>query len=123
VVHVDQIQIQQVFINLIVNAIEALEGRQVTPLVVLRAVTESDGMLIQVIDNGPGVIDPDQIFDAFMTTKEKGMGIGLAVSRSIVEAHGGRLWAENNKAGGATFSVAMPLTHASHLTLQAEERV
>jgi hypothetical protein len=112
-VHVDQIQIQQVFINLIVNAIEALEGQQGAPLVVLRAVTGSDGMLIQVIDNGPGVNDPEQIFDAFMTTKERGMGMGLAVSRSIVEAHGGQLWAENNKSGGATFNVALPLSHAS----------
>jgi PAS domain S-box-containing protein len=112
-VPVDQIQIQQVFINLIVNAIEALEGQRVAPLVVLRAATDSSGMLIQVIDNGPGVDDPDRIFDAFMTTKEKGMGIGLAVSRTIVEAHGGRLWAENNKTGGATFNVALPLTHAS----------
>ena len=115
VVPADQIQIQQVFINLIVNAIEALEGRQAAPLVLLRAVTDSNGMLIQVIDNGPGVDDPDRIFDAFMTTKEKGMGIGLAVSRSIVEAHGGRLWAENNKTGGATFNVALPLnSHESH---------
>jgi C4-dicarboxylate-specific signal transduction histidine kinase len=113
---VDQIQIQQVFINLIVNAIEALEGQQVAPLVVLRAVTDSNGMLIQVIDNGPGVDDPDRIFDAFMTTKEKGMGIGLAVSRTIVEAHGGQLWAENNKAGGAIFNVALPLSHASLTT-------
>jgi PAS domain S-box-containing protein len=112
-VPVDQIQIQQVFINLIVNAIEALEGQEGPPQVTLRsAVTDSDGMLIQVIDNGPGVDDPDRIFDAFMTTKEKGMGIGLTVSRSIVEAHGGRLWAENNKAGGATFNVALPLSHA-----------
>jgi PAS domain S-box-containing protein len=111
-VPVDQIQIQQVFINLIVNAIEALEGQQRPPQVTLRAaVTDSDRMLIQVIDNGPGVHDPERIFDAFMTTKEKGMGIGLAVSRSIVECHGGRLWAENNKAGGATFNVALPLTH------------
>jgi PAS domain S-box-containing protein len=115
-VSIDQIQIQQVFINLIVNAIEALEGQQVAPRVTLRAaVTDSDKMLIQVIDNGPGVHDPERIFDAFMTTKEKGMGIGLAVSRSIVEAHGGRLWAENNKAGGATFNVALPLTHASRV--------
>jgi C4-dicarboxylate-specific signal transduction histidine kinase len=112
-VHADRIQIQQVFINLIVNAIEALEGQQVAPLIVLRAATDSNGMLIQVIDNGPGVDDPDRIFDTFMTTKEKGMGIGLAVSRSIVESHGGRLWVERNKAGGATFNVALPLPHAS----------
>jgi PAS domain S-box-containing protein len=112
-VPVDQIQIQQVFINLIVNAIEALEGYQVVPLVVLRAVTDSNRMLIQVVDNGPGVNDPDRIFDAFMTTKEKGMGIGLAVSRSTLEAHGGRIWAENNKLGGVTFNVALPLSHAS----------
>jgi PAS domain S-box-containing protein len=116
-VSIDQIQIQQVFINLIVNAIEALEGQQMAPRVTLRAaVTDSDEMLIQVIDNGPGVHDPERIFDAFMTTKEKGMGIGLAVSRSIVEAHGGRLWAENNRTVGATFSVALPLSHASPAT-------
>ena len=121
VVSIDQIQIQQVFINLIVNAIEALEGQQVPSLVTLRAVTDSNEMLIQVIDNGPGVDDPERIFDAFMTTKAKGMGIGLAVSRSIVEAHGGQLWAENNKAGGATFSVALPLTHTSSITLQTQE--
>jgi PAS domain S-box-containing protein len=120
-VPVDQIQIQQVFINLIVNAIEALEGKQMAPLVVLRAATDSNGMLIRVIDNGPGVADPDRIFDAFMTTKEKGMGIGLAVSRSTVEAHGGRLWAENNKTGGATFNVTLPLTHANPTTSQIQE--
>jgi PAS domain S-box-containing protein len=120
-VPVDQIQIQQVLINLIVNAIEALEGQQVASLVVLRAVTDSNGMLIQVIDNGPGVDDPDRIFDAFMTTKEKGMGIGLAVSRSIVEAHGGRLWAEINKTGGATFNVALPLSHASPTAAYIQE--
>jgi C4-dicarboxylate-specific signal transduction histidine kinase len=119
---VDQNQIQQVFINLIVNAIEALEGQQVPPLVTLRAaVTDSDSMLVQVIDNGPGVHDPERIFDAFMTTKEKGMGIGLAVSRSIVEAHGGRLWAENNKAGGAIFNVALPLSYTSPTTAQIQE--
>jgi PAS domain S-box-containing protein len=80
-VPVDPIQIQQVFINLIVNAIEALDGQQIAPVVLLRAATDSNGMLVQVIDNGPGVYDPDRIFDAFMTTKENGMGIGLAVSR------------------------------------------
>jgi PAS domain S-box-containing protein len=115
-VSIDQIQIQQVFINLIVNAIEALEGQQVAPLVILRATTDSNGMLVQVIDNGPGVDDPDRIFDAFMTTKAQGMGIGLAVSRTIVEAHGGRLWAENNNTGGAIFNVALPQSHASQTT-------
>jgi PAS domain S-box-containing protein len=110
VVHVDQIQIQQVFINLIVNAIEALEG-QAAPLIILRAmVIDSNEMLIQVIDNGSGVHDTEKIFDAFVTTKKKGMGIGLAVSRSIVEAHCGRLWAENNPDGGARFTVALPLS-------------
>jgi hypothetical protein len=110
-IHVDKIQIQQVLINLILNAIEALEEKHVDPLVVLRATADSNGMLIQVVDNGPGVDDPDRIFDAFMTTKEKGMGMGLAVSRSIVEAHGGRLWAENNETGGATLNVALPLSY------------
>ena len=112
-VSIDQIQIQQAFINLIVNAIEALDG-QPMPLVTIRAaVSDPDRLLIQVIDNGPGVDDPERIFDAFMTTKEKGMGIGLAVSRSIVEAHGGQLWAENGDARGAIFNVSLPLTHLS----------
>jgi C4-dicarboxylate-specific signal transduction histidine kinase len=76
-VPVDQIQIQQVFINLIVNAIEALEGQQGPPQVTLRAaVTDSDEMLIQVIDNGPGVDDPERIFDAFMTKRRHGHRLG-----------------------------------------------
>jgi PAS domain S-box-containing protein len=108
---VDRIQTQQVFINLISNAIEATEGITNTARILLRAfVTQDDEVIAQVIDNGTGLEDTEKIFDAFMTTKEKGMGIGLAVSRSIVEAHGGRLWAENNPDGGATFNVALPVS-------------
>jgi PAS domain S-box-containing protein len=112
-VQADRIQIQQVFINLITNAIEALAEQRLDWLVELRAGIDSNAMLIQVIDNGPGLDNPESVFDAFMTTKEKGMGIGLAVSRSIVEAHGGRLWAENNHTGGATFNVTLPLPTSS----------
>jgi len=109
---VDRIQTQQVFINLISNAIEATEGSANTAKILLRVfITEEDEVVVQVIDNGTGLEDTEKIFDAFMTTKEKGMGIGLAVSRSIVEAHGGRLWAESNPdRGGATFNVALPVS-------------
>jgi signal transduction histidine kinase len=70
--------------------------------------TESNELLIQVIDNGPGIEDPERIFDAFVITKKTGMGMGLAISRSIIEANGGGLWAENGAEGRATFSVALP---------------
>jgi C4-dicarboxylate-specific signal transduction histidine kinase len=105
----DPIQIQEVFINLISNAIEAMEGTSRKPHLQIRAFAETAGeVLIQVIDNGPGLDDFERIFDAFVTTKEKGMGIGLAVSRSIVEAHDGRLWAEKDPAGGARFNLRLP---------------
>jgi PAS domain S-box-containing protein len=113
-VSVDLIQIQQVLCNLISNAIEAMEANRIPPLVKVRAaLTDQNEMLVQVIDNGPGVDDTEKIFDAFVSTKESGMGIGLAVSRSIIEAHDGRLWAENNRNGGATFSFALPLSSVS----------
>ncbi len=109
---VDRIQAQQVFINLISNAIEATDASANTAKILLRAfVTQEHEVIVQVIDNGTGLVDTEKIFDAFMTTKENGMGIGLAVSRSIVEGHGGRLWAENNPdRGGATFNVALPVS-------------
>ena len=106
---VEQIQIQEVLINLISNGIEAMESNARPPRLMIRAtfVYESE-LLIEVIDNGPGLKDTQTIFDAFVTTKEKGMGIGLAVSRSIIEAHDGQLWAENNPDYGAKFSVTLP---------------
>ena len=109
-VSADLTQMQQVFINLISNAIEATGDGQIGPRVMVRAsATDQKQMLIQVIDNGPGVGDRERIFDAFVTTKKNGMGIGLAISRSIIEAHGGRLWAENHPEGGAIFNVSLPL--------------
>jgi PAS domain S-box-containing protein len=106
---VEQIQIQEVLINLISNGIEAMESNARPPHLMIRAtfVNESD-LLIEVMDNGPGLKDTQSIFDAFVTTKENGMGIGLAVSRSIIEAHDGQLWAENNPDYGAKFSVKLP---------------
>ncbi len=70
--------------------------------------SDDQEMAIEVIDNGPGVDDPERIFDAFVTTKEKGMGIGLAVSRSIAEAHEGQLSAENNPDFGAKIVLSIP---------------
>jgi signal transduction histidine kinase len=67
-----------------------------------------DQLLIEVLDNGPGVSDPDGIFDAFVTTKAAGMGIGLAISRSIAQAHGGQLWVVNPAGGGACFKLILP---------------
>ena len=84
--------------------------------------TQEDEVVVQVIDNGAGLEDTEKIFDAFMTAKEKGMGIGLAVSRSIVEAHGGRLWAENNPSRGATFNVALPMApKGESISFEAKE--
>ncbi|WNC89167.1 PAS domain-containing protein [Paraburkholderia sp. FT54] len=109
-VFVDQIQIQQVVLNLITNGIEATEGSGRAPRILIAASSLDDrSVLIEVTDNGSGIVGGDSIFDAFVTTKSKGMGIGLAVSRSIIEAHEGQLIASNNEGYGATFSVVLPV--------------
>ncbi|WP_341315370.1 PAS domain-containing protein [Paraburkholderia sp. IMGN_8] len=109
-VFVDQIQIQQVLLNLISNGIESTENSGRTPKILITARPLDDrSVILDVIDNGSGIVGGDSIFDAFVTTKSKGMGIGLAVSRSIIEAHEGRLTAANNEGYGATFSVVLPV--------------
>jgi PAS domain S-box-containing protein len=108
----DRIQLQQVILNLIKNAVEAISGVEEGPreLLLSSGKDESQGVLVAVRDSGPG-LDPDtagHLFDSFYTTKPDGMGMGLAISRSIIEAHGGRLWATGNSGRGATFHFTLP---------------
>jgi PAS domain S-box-containing protein len=108
----DRIQLQQVLLNLIMNAIEALSGVGDGPrVVVVRSAPDAaSGVLVAVGDSGPG-LDPqrlDRLFDAFYTTKPHGLGLGLAISRSIIAAHGGRLWATANVPHGAVFQFTVP---------------
>ena len=101
----DRVQIQQVVLNLIRNAIDAMEDSPKRKLVIAVRRVEGEQAEISVADTGPG-ISPEiesQLFQPFITTKRHGMGVGLSISRTIVEAHGGRLWAEANPEGGATF--------------------
>ena len=109
----DRIQLQQVILNLMINAIDAMNGVSDAPreLLIGCAKDDSQSVLVAVRDSGPG-LDPgnlDGLFQAFYTTKPHGMGLGLAISRSIVEAHGGRLWATANERRGAVFQFTLPM--------------
>ena len=113
---VDRYQIQQIIINLVTNAIDAMQDINRQPLLHIRIRNAEGGrVLTEFIDNGHGLPDDgaDKIFDAFVSTKENGMGIGLAISRSIVEAHDGELWAANNPGFGSTFSLLLKSSSAS----------
>ena len=106
---VDRFQVQQIIVNLVGNAIEAMQGIDRPPLlrICIRQTTDRE-VLTEFIDNGCGLPVGDiDIFDAFVTTKKSGMGIGLAISRTIIEAHDGQLWAENNPDFGARFSLLL----------------
>jgi C4-dicarboxylate-specific signal transduction histidine kinase len=109
----DRVQLQQVVINLIMNAIEAMIGNGQTQRVLLisSAKDGSKGVLVTVRDTGPGLDETalDRLFDAFYTTKADGMGMGLAVSRTIIQARGGQLWATPNTPRGATFQFRLPI--------------
>jgi two-component system, NtrC family, sensor kinase len=112
-VRVDHVQLQQVILNLVMNAVEAMgtveDGARV--LSVTSQIQEPNGVLLMVQDSGPG-IDPsrkDRIFDAFFSTKSSGMGMGLFICRSIVEAHGGHLWATAAEPDGAIFHLTLPI--------------
>jgi two-component system sensor kinase FixL len=105
----DRIQIQQVILNLVRNAIEAMQDVEQRVLEVSTRWVDPETVEIAVSDTGPGIA-PEiaaNLFQPFMTTKSQGMGVGLSISRTIVEAHGGRLWAEPNPGGGTIFHLTL----------------
>jgi PAS domain S-box-containing protein len=109
----DRVQLQQVILNLILNAIEAIiriddEARE---LVISAESSEVGGLLVAIADSGPGIAaeDRERIFDSFYTTKAGGVGIGLSICRSIIDAHGGRLWAEAHQPRGAVLKFTLPV--------------
>ena len=107
----DRVQLQQVFMNLMLNGIDAMKNMNAGgELTIKSRQAENDKLLISVSDTGVGLPaqQADQIFKAFFTTKVQGTGMGLSISRSIVESHGGHLWAANNSPRGASFHVTLP---------------
>lgn len=113
----DRVQLQQVFMNLMLNGIEAMKDMGDTgELTIASQPGEGSHLLISIRDTGIGV-RPEQmekLFDAFYTTKVQGTGMGLSISRSIIESHGGRLWASLNPGGGATFQFTLPIEGMEH---------
>jgi signal transduction histidine kinase len=108
----DRVQLQQVVLNLVINAVEAMSGvgQEGRALLISTGKVEAGEVLVAVRDSGPG-LDPntvDRLFEAFYTSKPGGMGMGLAICRSIIETHGGRLWASTNEPRGALFQFTLP---------------
>jgi two-component system sensor kinase FixL len=115
---VDRVQIQQVLVNLFRNALEAMAQSPKRELIAANTLVADDMIEIEVSDTGSGFQDDvkQNLFQTFFTTKETGMGVGLSISRSIIEAHGGRMWAETNASGGATFRFTLPAASSESLT-------
>jgi C4-dicarboxylate-specific signal transduction histidine kinase len=116
----DRLQLQQVIFNLMQNGIEAMDTLTDRPkkLVIRSKRQNTNTILIEVRDHGAGLNDFDKPFEAFHTTKQNGMGMGLAICRTIIEAHHGRLWAAPTEGPGATFCFTLPLQSA-HTTLSS----
>ena len=118
----DRVELQQVILNLILNAIEAMSEMSEGPreLLITTGKTELGDVLVAVRDSGPGLAPAalENLFKAFHTTKPNGLGLGLSICRSIVEAHGGRLWASANATRGAVFQFTLP----AHPDVQSEQQ-
>ncbi len=112
----DRVQLQQVFMNLMLNGIDAMKETSGGSELTIKSKVDDGQLLISVSDTGVGLPpeQADQIFSAFFTTKDNGTGMGLPISRSIIESHGGRLWAAGAPGRGATFQFTLPATVAAH---------
>ncbi|WFU51191.1 sensor histidine kinase [Sinorhizobium terangae] len=105
----DRVQVQQVLINLIRNGMQAMEAVADNRILAIRAFRAGDMVQVEISDTGPGVESPEMIFQPFFTTKSEGLGMGLAICRSIVESHCGRLWVEQGNPNGANFVFTLPV--------------
>jgi two-component system NtrC family sensor kinase len=105
-----ELELQQVFVNIINNAFDALKGSGPAPELILRTSAGDEEIGVEFLDNGPGIREPHRVFEHFYTTKEvgKGTGLGLSISHAIVQSHGGRIAASNRPEGGARFAIALP---------------
>jgi signal transduction histidine kinase len=113
----DRVQLQQVLMNLMVNSIDAMKDVDGTrELAIKSQPAENDQLMVSVSDTGVGLPpqQADQIFNAFFTTKADGTGMGLRISHSIVESHGGRLWADEHSPRGARFYMTLAIKDAAH---------
>jgi len=114
----DRVQLQQVVLNLVLNACDAMTNTQPTQRQLVVSTTANDGFVeLAVSDCGPGIPDGEleRVFEPFVTFREQGLGLGLAISRSIVTAHSGSIRAENNVEGGATFRCLLPIAAAGSI--------